>query len=68
MKWLTDEVLATGGEAVVLRQVLEEIVDVALKRGDRGRSHKAVGLLRAVDAVPQLPGLALDRGGRDLGP
>jgi hypothetical protein len=51
----TNQILAVGWELMVLCQIIEELLDVATPVVDGAGSHKAVRLLRAVGAVPQLP-------------
>ena len=72
-KWLStelhiNEVLGAGGEAVLLLQVGEEGLDVAVPGRDRSLGRdEAVGVLAAAAAAPELPGLASDRGGLEDG-
>lgn len=67
-KWvkLTDQVLGAGWEALVLGQVVEEVLDVTRVGVDGGGGDEAVGLLGAVGTVPESPVAAIDVGGGDL--
>jgi len=63
-----NEVLAASREVVLLLQVGEEGLDVAVPGRDRSLGRdEAVGVLAAAAAAPELPGLASDRGGLEDG-
>lgn len=62
----TNQVLRTSREAVVLRQVIEEGLDIAVPGRDRTAGDEAVGVLRAAAACPERKSVAADGGGADL--
>jgi len=61
-----DEVLLAGREVVLLGEVGEEGLDVAIPRGDGRAGDEAVGVLASA-TTPHLPRLAADGGGLEHG-
>lgn len=67
---LTDQMLRASREALVLGEIVEEVLDVPTVRVDRRSCHEAICLLlrTGLDAgtIPHLPGLASHSGSGNL--